>query len=126
MTRPVLLYDADCRLCRLVAWVALALDRDEALAVLPLRDPAAARFLAPLSLEERYATWRLVRPDGSTVGYGAGLPELLQTTRLGRPIGRLLELVPRSTLDAGYRLVARHRGRLGRLLPGTGAPRRWP
>jgi predicted DCC family thiol-disulfide oxidoreductase YuxK len=126
MTRPVLLYDADCRLCRLAARAALVLDRDEALAVLPLRDLAAEGLLASLPPEERYASWRLVRPDGSLVGYGAGVPELLRATRLGRPVGRLLELVPRAVLDAAYRLVARHRGRLGRLLPDSPAPRRWP
>ncbi|MCS7008168.1 MAG: hypothetical protein NZL88_11505, partial [Gaiellaceae bacterium] len=97
--------------------IALLLDRDERLAVLPLRDPAAEGLLASLAPEERYASWRLARPDGSLVGYGAGVPELLRATRLGRPLGCVLGLVPAPALDRSYRLVARHRGRLGRLVP---------
>jgi hypothetical protein len=54
---------------------------------------------------ERLASWRLVRRDGRMVGYA---------WIRGR--------VP----DALYRLVARHRERLGRLVPDGPAPRRFP
>lgn len=124
--RPVLLYDADCRICRFTARTLVALDRDEALAVLPLQDPAAEALLTSIRDAERFETWRLARTDGSLTGYGAGVPELLSATRLGRPAGRLLGLVPRLWLDAGYRLVARNRGRIGQLVPDGPAPRRFP
>ena len=62
-------------------------------------------MLAPLRPEERLASWRLVRRDGSLVGYAW-----------------LRGPVP----DALYRLVARHRELLGRLVPDGAAPRRYP
>jgi hypothetical protein len=103
--RPVLLYDAGCRFCRWAARLVVRADRRERLAVLPLDDPAAASLLAPVPEAERFASWRLVRRDGSLVGHG--------WIR-----GRLP--------DAAYGLVARHRGRLGRLVPDGPAPRRYP
>jgi predicted DCC family thiol-disulfide oxidoreductase YuxK len=124
--RPVLLYDADCRICRFAARTVLRLDRDEALALLPLQDREAEPLLASLDEERRLATWRLARLDDSLTGYGAGVPELLRATRLGRPAGRLLGLVPAGALDAAYRLVARNRSRIGRLVPDGPAPRRYP
>jgi predicted DCC family thiol-disulfide oxidoreductase YuxK len=122
----VFLYDAECRLCRLAARAVVRLDRDEALAVLPLRDEEAAALLAPLSGEERLASWRFVAPGGEIAGEGAGVPELLLALRLTRPLGHVVRLVPAKALDAAYRLVARHRGRLGQLVPDGQAPRRFP
>ena len=103
--RPVLLYDAGCRFCRWAARLVVRGDRRERLAVLPLSDPEAAPFLELVREPERFASWRLVRRDGSMVGYG--------WIR-----GRLP--------DAVYGLVARHRGRLGRVVPDGPAPRRYP
>jgi predicted DCC family thiol-disulfide oxidoreductase YuxK len=103
--RPVLLYDRDCRLCRFSARLVARLDRGEQLAFLPLDDPAAAALLEPVPAEERLASWRLVRRDGSVRGRG--------WVR-----GRLP--------DAAYGLVARNRGRLGRLVPDGPGPHRYP
>jgi predicted DCC family thiol-disulfide oxidoreductase YuxK len=105
LERPVLLYDAGCRFCRWSARLVVKADRHERLAFLPLSDPAAAPFLERLHESERPASWRLVRRDGSMVGYG--------WIR-----GRLP--------DAVYGIVARHRGRLGRVVPDGPAPRRYP
>jgi predicted DCC family thiol-disulfide oxidoreductase YuxK len=124
--RPVLLYDADCRICRFTARTVARLDRERELALLPLQDPAAKPLLASLHEDRRLETWRLVRSDGALTGYGAGVPELLAATRLGRPAGRLLGLLPPGVLDAGYGFVARHRGRIGRFVPDGSAPRRFP
>lgn len=123
-SRPVLLYDVGCRVCRFVARTIVRLDRDGELAVLPLQDPDAEPLLARLPEGERLASWRLVRPDGSLVGYGAGLPELLLALRRTRTLGRLLAVVPVRLLDAAYRLVARNRRSIGRLVPDGPAPRR--
>ena len=105
LRRPLLLYDAGCRFCRWVARVVVAADRRERLALLPLSDTAAAPFLELLPEPERFMSWRLVRRDGSIAGYG-GIR------------GRLP--------DAAYRLVARHRRTLGRVVPDGPAPRRYP
>ena len=83
----------------------MRVDRREQIAILPLGDHQAARFLECLPVAERLASWRLVRRDGSLVGYGGGR-------------GRLP--------DALYRFVARHREHFGRLVPDGEAPRRFP
>jgi predicted DCC family thiol-disulfide oxidoreductase YuxK len=102
LERAVLLYDAGCRFCRWAARLVVRADRLERLAILPLSDPAAAPFLE--LVPDRFASWRLVRRDGSLVGYA--------WVR-----GRLP--------DGVYSIVARNRGRLGRLVPDGPAPRRY-
>ena len=126
MARAVLLYDAECRLCRFAARVVLRLDRERELAVLPLQDPVATSLLEGLSEKSRLASWRVVQPDGSLAGLGAGIVPLLRSMRLTRPAARLIALVPDRALDTVYGVVARHRGRLGRMLPDGPAPRRFP
>jgi hypothetical protein len=52
---------------------------------------------------------------------------LLAEIRLTRPLGRLLGALRLSPLvDAIDKLVSRHRGRLGRLVPDGPGPRRYP
>jgi hypothetical protein len=105
LRRPVLLYDRHCRFCRFSARVVARLDRRERLAFVPLDDPAADLLLASVPAPERFASWRLVRRDGSVRGRGWAR-------------GR----IP----DGLYGLVARHRGRLGRLVPDGDGPYRYP
>jgi hypothetical protein len=62
-------------------------------------------LLAPLTEDERCASWRLARRDGSLVGYG---------------------VVRGRVPDALYRFVAQHRDVLGRFVPDGPAPRRYP
>jgi predicted DCC family thiol-disulfide oxidoreductase YuxK len=112
--------------CRFLARSALRLDRRKELAVLPLQDREAGRFLEPLPPEERLASWRLVRPDGSLAGYGAGLGELLGSMWLTRALGRAVAVVPAPALDTLYEHAASQRGRLGRIVPRGPAPRRYP
>jgi predicted DCC family thiol-disulfide oxidoreductase YuxK len=125
-SRPTLLYDAGCRGCRFAARIVARIDRERALAIMPLQDPSADELLAALPEGERLASWRLVAPDGTLAGYGAGLPALLQALRPTRPLGRLLGLVPARALDASYALFARNRGRLSKFAPDGPAPRRVP
>ena len=124
-SRPALLYDSECRLCRFSARVVVRLDRSEELVILPLQDEAAAALLAGLPEHERSATWRLARPDGSLTGYGAGAPELLAAMGTTRPVGRLLRHVPDGLLERIYTAVARNRSTLGRFVPDGPAPRRF-
>ena len=65
----------------------------------------ASALLASLAEEERFASWRLVKTDGSVLGYA---------------------VVRGRIPDALYRLVADHRDLLGRLVPDGPAPRRFP
>lgn len=104
------------------------LDRGEQLALLPLGDAEAAGLLASVPEEERTQTWWLVGRDRVPVrgDRGGGVPALREM-RLTRPLGRLLVALRASWLvDAFDRLVARHRSRLGRILPDGPAPRRYP
>lgn len=91
-----------------------------------MRDPEAEPLLASLPEEERFATWHLALPDGTLAGAGAGGPALLRSLRLTRPAGRLLARVPTPALETAYALVARNRGRLGRLVPDLPGPRAYP
>jgi predicted DCC family thiol-disulfide oxidoreductase YuxK len=126
LERPVLLYDAACRLCRFTARLVIRLDRTHDLAVLPLQDDEATPILASLPREQRLESWRLACPGGSLVGRGAGLPRLLEAVRLTRPLGPILRRVPESALDRAYDVIARRRGAIGRLAPNGPAPRRFP
>jgi hypothetical protein len=54
---------------------------------------------------ERNASWRLVKRDGTTISHG---------------------IVRGRLPDALYALGARHRDRLGRMVPNGAAPRRYP
>jgi hypothetical protein len=62
-------------------------------------------FLEDLPEDERRASWRLVKRDGTTISHGIVR-------------GRLPEAL--------YGLVARHRDRLGGIVPDRAAPRRYP
>jgi hypothetical protein len=81
------------------------MDRKGRLAVLPLDDRIASALLDELPEAERFDSWRLVRPDGSILGYA---------------------VVRGRVPDALYRFVAEHRKLLGRLVPDGPAPRRFP
>ncbi len=118
----MLLYDGDCRLCRLAARGVTRLDRRHALGILPFQDPRAAPHLARVPERERFASWHLVFPDGrrATRGDISPLLALLPATR------RLAPLAQRLPLDPLYGLVSRERGRLARFLPDGPAPRRAP
>ena len=95
---------------------------------MPLADEEAKRLLASVPEERRDECWWLVRPDGSPIpGDGGGALALFAEVRLTRPLGRLLRALRASAaLDAVDKIVARHRGRLGRLVPDGPAPRRYP
>jgi hypothetical protein len=93
--RPVLLYDGDCRFCRFAARLVARADRHKRLAFAPANDLESIR---------------LVLPDGHVREGGAALAALLGSDRLS-PV-----------LDPPYRLVARFRGALGRLVPDGPGP----
>jgi predicted DCC family thiol-disulfide oxidoreductase YuxK len=118
--RPVLLYDGECRFCRWSARVVARIDRSGRLALLPFQDDEAPPLLAPVPVEERLSSWHLVERDGRVLSR-AGAAGAVAGRLLGRWATR-----PAATLDGLYTLVARHRGRLGRIVPDGPAPRAFP
>ena len=125
LARPVLLYDSECRVCRFTARLVQRLDRTQRLAFLPLQADEAAPMLEQLPEEERMASWRLAGLDGTLAGRGAGGPAVLRALGHARTAD-MLAAVPETMLEHGYDLVARNRGRIGRLVPDGPAPRRFP
>jgi predicted DCC family thiol-disulfide oxidoreductase YuxK len=93
-----------------------------ALRPLPLGTPEADLLLADLSVEDRNASWHLVDDNGTRAGAGAALGPALSLLPGGRIPASLLARMPRLT-ERGYRWVADHRGRIGRLVPARA--RRW-
>jgi hypothetical protein len=78
--------------------------------------------------DARGECWWLVLRDGTPIAgdAGGGVAALTELS-LTRPLGRLLAAAHASpVVDAVDKLVARHRGRLGRLVPDGPAPRRYP
>jgi predicted DCC family thiol-disulfide oxidoreductase YuxK len=117
-TGHVLLYDGDCGLCRTILAGILAIDRRHALRPLALQTPQAAAMLPELSEQERLASIHLVDPDGRVSSAGVALADLTALLPGGRAPAALLRAAPGAT-EWGYRQVADHRHRLGRLIPGA-------
>ena len=81
-----------------------------------------------MSQEARDECWWLVLRDGTPIaGDAGGAVALFAEVRLTELLGRALRTLHASALlDALDKVVARHRGRLGRLVPEGPAPRRYP
>ena len=114
--RPVLLYDADCRLCRFVVRVVLRLDRRERLAFLPLQSSDAPALLPDLSEDARLASVHLIEPDGERRSAGQALVQLVRHLGLPAP----------SFLARTYEPLATRRDRFAKLVPDGPAPTRFP
>jgi predicted DCC family thiol-disulfide oxidoreductase YuxK len=127
VARPVLLYDAGCRLCRFAARVVATLDRGGGLALLGLEDASADRLLEHLSENERSSSLRLVLGNGRVLSGGAAARGTLELMPATGPLARTAEaLHAQQAVDALYCIIARNRDRLGRLVPDGPAPRRYP
>jgi len=123
--RPVLLYDTSCRLCRWTARLVAALDRSGELGLVGLEDDAADALLERVIKEERLSSARLVLPEGQLLSGGEVVLETLALLPATRPLARVVEALHAEAAVARlYDLVARNRGRLGRLVPDGPAPRR--
>lgn len=116
MSRPLVIYDGDCRLCRAGARVLTRWDRAGRLAIAPFGDPRAEEALAVLPPERRYATAHLVR-DGLL---RSGRHAARETFRM-LPGGRLVTALGLHRL---YGPVARNRRHLGPRVPDVPVTRR--
>ena len=111
--RAVLVYDGHCRFCvreanRLARWVGGRVRLES------FRDPGVLERHPGLSAAACEAAIQLVEPDGRISSGAAAIFSTLRLRPLLAPLG-WLHAVPvlRSLLDAGYRVVARNRFRLG-------------
>jgi predicted DCC family thiol-disulfide oxidoreductase YuxK len=108
------LYDSDCGICQATARVLRRLDRGRRLRLVALQDahvpgvPTLEQLLESLhAVDEEQRWW---------VGADAAV-QIAQRVPLLRPLALLAELPLAPTLlDAGYRIVARNRHRVSRLL----------
>ena len=120
-SRADVLFDADCGFCRWSLAKLLAWDRRGNLRPVAIQSAEGRRLLAGMSEQERLASWHLVT-GGRRYSAGAAFAPLLRLLPAGRPLGRLSAALPGPS-ERGYAFVARHRGAIGRLIPG-GARRR--
>ena len=115
MKRSVVLYDADCGLCRWGLAKILSFDRRNRLRPVALQDPEADRLVPGMDAVRKWASWHLVDPEGSIRSAGDAVAPLLHMIPGGRPLAALSSTFPRFT-DRLYRWIADHRDGLGRLL----------
>jgi predicted DCC family thiol-disulfide oxidoreductase YuxK len=111
----VLLYDADCGFCRWSLDKILARDRDRRLRPVPLQSAEADTLLPGMDHDKKMASWHLVTPAGMIYSAGDAVAPLMRLIKGGKPVAALAKAAPGST-RAAYRLVARNRTKLGRLL----------
>ena len=103
------LYDADCGFCTWAARrIAERLAPPGAVVLEPIRSPAGDALLGDLPEALRDGSWHLVAADGRRWSAGTALGPLL------RLLPRLRWAAP--LVEAAYRLVARNRATLSRLL----------
>lgn len=114
--RAILLYDAECGVCRFTTGILIAWDRRLRLAPVALQDPEADALLADLAPEERLASWHLVTPGGRRSSGGAGFEVVFGLLPGGAAFARLATRFPGGAARL-YEAVARHRGKLGKVVP---------
>ena len=117
MSRPIVLYDADCGVCLWSMARVLAWDRRRRLRPLALQAPEADALLGGMDHERKMASWHLVSAGGNVQSAGRALVSLLRMLPGGRPLAAALERVPGGP-DRLYFAVAERRSLLGRLVPG--------
>lgn len=112
----VVLYDAGCGFCTWAVDRLAARIEHGVVEMVPLQSSRADELLAGRVDEAaKWESWHFVEPDGALYSGVAAVPRLLRHVRGGRTLGRVAARFPRVT-EAAYRLVARHRGRLGRIV----------
>ena len=110
MPAPTLLiYDGDCGFCRWGMHVVRQLDRNGVFGFCPYGHPTAESLLSRLPEERRYTSHHAYRE-----GVLHSATDAARVTLEGLPLGWLAVTLQLHRL---YPLVARNRGRLGRLVP---------
>lgn len=109
MRGPVLVYDGECRVCRLAARAYAAWDREARVSVVPFGHPLADAVLARIPVAERATALRFAW-DGPVRSARDAVRGALR-----RVPGGWVALALRA--DALYPHVVARRGRIGRLVP---------
>jgi predicted DCC family thiol-disulfide oxidoreductase YuxK len=118
----VVLYDADCGLCKWLLSALLRWDRAARLHPIALQRSEAAELLQELMPGDRMASWHLISPTGERRSGGAAVAPLLRVLPAGRLPAAGFTRVPRLT-DRGYRWVAEHRSQLSKWVPSSAKER---
>lgn len=117
MERIPILYDADCRFCRVSLAAVLVWDRRRRLRPVALQDEEARRLVPGLTEEQRLAEAHLAPPQGEPVSGDAIAGPVLRELPGGAPLARLADRLP-GAAQSTYTWVAAHRGQLSKLVPG--------
>lgn len=127
LSRPLFVYDGGCRFCRASARLVARLDKAGHLSFLPMLDERAESSVALVPDDERFKSFHVIEPDGTTYSRGAAVIVTLSALSYTRWVGRLAAVLRlRSVMDILYELVARSRGFLGRYVHDAPGPVRWP
>jgi predicted DCC family thiol-disulfide oxidoreductase YuxK len=116
----VLLFDEDCGFC---TWLAGRVACWSGLSIAPIGSPQGAVLLRDLSAEQRYASMHIVDVEGRRFSGGAAVAPIAAQLPAGVALAWWARHAPRLT-DRVYRVVARRRGLLGRLVGASGCAAR--
>jgi predicted DCC family thiol-disulfide oxidoreductase YuxK len=111
----ILLYDEDCGFCRWGVDRLLRLDRRHELEAIPIQNREGADLLSSMTPAERLESWHVRSPDGRVWSAGRAVPVILRLLPGGKGLASVTDRFPR-TVDRSYRLIARNRSTLGRLI----------
>lgn len=127
VTRPVVLYDGDCRMCTRLARLLRRLDRGGTLEVVAGQDVPIERRFPWITRSALAEALHLVQPGGETIAGATAVAEIVRLLPGGALPAWVLRLPGvRSLADVAYRWVARNRHALGcgahcRYVPGSEA-----
>jgi predicted DCC family thiol-disulfide oxidoreductase YuxK len=113
--RAAVLYDDDCGFCKWALNRILDWDRHRRLRPVAIQSEEGAELLAGIEESRRLDSWHLALPSGELVSAGAALAPLARMLPAGRPLAAVAERFPGAT-ERGYRFVAAHRDRFGRIV----------
>lgn len=115
MAGTTVLYDEDCGFCRWSADAIRRWDSRRALAFAPIQSERGSELLHAVPVGLRLDSMHAVTPDGRVWSGGEAVRAILDLLPYASPPASLAATFPEAT-DHLYRLVARHRERLGRWL----------
>ncbi len=112
--REIVFYDGHCGMCHGLVRFVIARDRARAFVFAPLQGETFATTVSDAERATLPDSMVVRTADGRLLVRSAGVLHVLDTLGGGwRALGTLLWPVPRSILDAAYRLLAAIRHRLG-------------
>ncbi len=109
------LYDEDCGFCRWSTDKLKASDTRRRLTFASIQSARGAQLLVAVPEAQRLDSMHAVTPDGRVWSGGQAVRVILAQLPGGSILASIAAALPGAT-DTTYRLVARHRERLGRML----------